>query len=76
MNRAIYLGLCFAFLAPGSSSALAHTGEHSSFGWMSLAMHLIEPDHLVFIAMIVLVGILAFRRGRRAERRIRDRGKP
>ena len=39
-------------------------------------MHVIEPDHLVLIALIVLVGVLAFRIGRRTERRARDRSAP
>jgi H+/gluconate symporter-like permease len=76
MNRAIYLGLPSACLALGSTAASAHSGDHSGFGWTSLAVHLGEPDHLVFIALIVLVGVLAFRFGRRAERRARDRRAP
>jgi hypothetical protein len=76
MNRALYLGLPSACLALGSTAASAHPGDHAGFGWMSLAVHLIEPDHLVFIALIVLVGVLAFRIGRRTERRGRDRSAP
>ena len=75
MNRAIYLGLPSACLGLAPTAASAHPGDHSTFGWASLAMHLIEPDHLVFVALIVLVGLLAFRLGRRAERRVRDRGR-
>jgi hypothetical protein len=76
MRHAIYLGLSFAYVAAGAGNASAHSGDHSSFDWISLAHHLIEPDHLVFVALIVLVGILAFRLGRRAERRVRDRNRP
>jgi hypothetical protein len=76
MNRALYLGLPSAALALGSTAASAHPGDHSSLGWTSLAMHLREPDHIVFIALIVLVGMLGFRFGRRAERRARERRMP
>jgi H+/gluconate symporter-like permease len=76
MNRALYLGLPSACLALGSTAASAHPGDHAGFSWTALAMHLIEPDHLVFIALIVAVGIVAFRLGRRTERRARDQGAP
>ena len=76
MNRAIYFGLPSACLGLASTAASAHPGDHSGFGWTSLATHLLEPDHLVFIGLIVLVGILAFRLGRRAERRARERSEP
>jgi hydrogenase/urease accessory protein HupE len=76
MNRAIYLGLALVSLALGSTAASAHPGDHAGFGWTSLAAHLVEPDHLVLITLIVLVGILAFRMGRRAERRARQRRTP
>jgi hypothetical protein len=76
MNRAVFLRLSFACLALGPTAASAHPGDHSTFGWTSLATHLLEPDHLVFVALIVLVGILAFRLGRRAERRARERSAP
>jgi hypothetical protein len=76
MNRALYLGLPSACLALGLTAASAHPGDHAGFGWTALAMHLIEPDHVVFIALIVLVGVLAFRIGRRTERRARDRSPP
>jgi hypothetical protein len=76
MNRAIHLGLPSVDLALGATAAWAHPGDHSVLGWTSLAAHLLEPDHLVFIALIVLAGILAFRMGRRAERRARRRSAP
>ena len=76
MKRALFVGLSLGVLALGSTAASAHLGDHTGFGWISLARHLFEPDHLVFIALIVLVGLLAWRLGRRAERRARARGRP
>jgi hypothetical protein len=76
MNRALYLGLPSAALAIGSTAASAHPGDHSSLGWASLAMHVSEPGHIVFIALIVLVAMLGFRFERRAERRARERSTP
>jgi hypothetical protein len=55
--------------------ALAHPGDHSQFSWSALAAHLFEPDHLIFAALTIAVGFLAFRAGRRAERRANDRSK-
>jgi hypothetical protein len=49
---------------------LLHIGDHtvmslSQFGW-----HLIEADHLAFAALTIVVGILAYRQGRRVEARV------
>jgi hypothetical protein len=52
----------FALATP----AWAHPGDHSRFAWRELADHLFEPDHLVFAALIVITGVLAYRLGRRA----------
>jgi hypothetical protein len=76
MNRALQFGLASTCLALGSTAASAHPGDHGGFGWAALAAHLAEPDHLVFVALIVLVGVLAFRIGRRAERPARQRRAP
>lgn len=55
----------------GVLPALAHPGDHSAFSWAQLADHLFEPDHFVFLALIVITGVLAYRLGRRAEARRR-----
>ena len=58
------------------TAAHAHPGDHSRFDWGALAGHLLEPDHLVFLALIVVVGLLAFVAGQRVERRARERDEP
>jgi hydrogenase/urease accessory protein HupE len=62
-------------LALTPTAAYAHPGDHSQFGWLGLAEHLFEPDHLIFIALIILAGFAAFRAGRRAERQRQARRK-
>ena len=74
MRRAVCLELTLLCSVLGVSPALAHPGDHARFDWRALAGHLLEPDHLAFIALIVVVGLLAFSVGRRVERRVRDRG--
>jgi hydrogenase/urease accessory protein HupE len=64
-----YAILAFAGL---TAPALAHPGDHSQMTLSQIAYHLAEPDHLFFIAIIVLVGIVAFRAGRRRGRRERS----
>jgi hypothetical protein len=76
MKRALYPGLSLAGLALSATAASAHPGDHTGFGWNSLAAHLFEPDHLVFIALIVLVGLLGYRLARWTERRVRERSRP
>ena len=76
MNRAAFLGLTALHLALGVGPALAHPGDHSAFTVATLLRHLLEPDHLVFIALIVLAGILAVRAGRRTAAPAREREKP
>jgi hypothetical protein len=76
MNRTIYLALSSAWLGLSSTVASAHPGDHAGLDWRSLPAHLIEPDHLVYLTLIVLVGLLAYRLGRRAERRVRERSAP
>ena len=53
--------------------ALAHQGDHTGFDWAGLVAHVFEADHIVFAAIAVLTGILAFRAGRRAEARAQSR---
>lgn len=50
-----------------TNSALAHQGDHTGFDWAGLIAHVFEADHIVFAAIAVLTGILAFRAGRRTE---------
>jgi hydrogenase/urease accessory protein HupE len=51
-----------------STPALAHPGDHSGLTFGTIAGHLMQIDHLLAIVLIVLVGVLAFSSGRRAER--------
>jgi hypothetical protein len=54
-----------------ATPAYAHTGDHSFIRTSAEALwHLLEPDHIVFAVLTVLVGILAYRAGRRAEARV------
>ncbi len=76
MKRALYPGLSLAGLALSATATSAHPGDHTAFGWKSLAAHLFEPDHLVFIALIVLVGLLGYRLARWTERRVSERSRP
>ena len=58
------------------TAALAHPGDHSSFTWTTFSAHLLEPDHLIFVVLIIVVGFIAFRAGRRAERQAQERRRP
>jgi hypothetical protein len=49
-----------------AAPASAHPGDHSRFSFTDLAAHVFEVDHLVFLALIVIVGLLAYRAGRRS----------
>ncbi len=53
-----------------ASPALAHQGDHTGFDIAGLLAHVFETDHIVFAAIAVLTGILAYRAGRRAEARV------
>ena len=75
-NERIWQCAIFVLLAFVPTAAHAHPGDHSQFGWLGLAAHLFEPDHLIFIALMIVVGFLAFRAGRRAERQAQARRKP
>lgn len=56
-----------ATLITTSSVALAHSGEHALSVLNSLGHLLTEPDHLAVIAVgIVVVGVLFYKRSRRA----------
>jgi hypothetical protein len=75
MRSILVFGLSAFYLALGSTKvAHAHPGDHSRFDASGLLEHLLEPDHLVFIALIALVAVLAFGVGRRIE--ARQRRKP
>ncbi len=71
MNRTICLASSLFYWAIGASPALAHPGDHAGFGWSELAAYLFEPDHLIFILLIIVVGILASGAGRRSANRAR-----
>lgn len=49
--------------------ASAHPGQHAGMTVVDLARHLFEPDHVIFAGLAGLVGIFAYRAGRRAEAR-------
>jgi hypothetical protein len=53
---------------------LLHIGDHTGFSLRHLATHVLEPDHLAFAAITVLVGVCAYRYGRRVEARVRIEG--
>ena len=76
MHRAALFGLTVFYLALGPGPALAHPGDHSTFTLATLLGHLLEPDHLAFIALIIVAGIVAFRAGRRTEVCEREKSKP
>ena len=48
-----------------------HTGNHTGLSYRQIAAHALEPDHLIFAAVTVLVGVWAYRHGRRVEARVR-----
>jgi hypothetical protein len=56
-----------ALLLP--SAAIAHQGDHSGFTADGLLAHLLEPDHLVFLALLLVLGVVALRMARRAKER-------
>lgn len=49
--------------------AAAHVGEHQGMTLAQLASHVFETDHIVFAAIALVVGVLSYRAGRRAEAR-------
>lgn len=65
MNRLAFAPLAFTLLA---TPALAHFGDHTALSLMALAEHVFETDHIVFAAIAVLTGVLAYRAGKRAGR--------
>jgi hypothetical protein len=56
-----------AVLALLATPALAHPGDHSGLSLLGSLAHIaLEPDHLIFAAATVAVGVLAYRAGKRA----------
>jgi hypothetical protein len=55
-----------------ASTAFAHPGDHSRMSPLEFIQHYAEPDHLAFLALTVIVGVLAFRWGRRVEAKVRS----
>ncbi len=53
-------------LALLATPAFAHQGDHAHFDLAGLIAHIFEPDHVVFAAIAVLTGILAYRAGKKA----------
>ena len=47
-----------------------HIGDHSMLHLDQIPWHLLEPDHIFFIAFAAIVGVLAYRHGRKVEARI------
>jgi hypothetical protein len=58
-----------SFLLTLANPALAHMGDHSRFALPEMAAHLLEWDHLFFLGLAGVIGIMAFRAGRRLEAR-------
>lgn len=64
MKKLLFIPIVFL-----ASPAFAHFGDHTVFALMDLLAHVFETDHIVFAAIAVLTGVLAYRAGRRAEAR-------
>ena len=61
--------LCLTFAA---TPAHAHPGGgHAHMSLSELVRHYAEPDHLVFFALAVVIGLAAFGIGRRIEAKAR-----
>ena len=56
--------------------AAAHPGDHGHMSLLQIVQHYAEPDHLAFLALTVLVGVAAFRWGRRIESKARSASRP
>jgi EamA domain-containing membrane protein RarD len=46
-----------------------HIGDHSGISLNALGLHLLEADHLFFMALTLAVGWGAYRHGRKVEAR-------
>ena len=69
MSRRFILALSLlVFAAP----AQAHPGNHSGLALLELVRHYAEPDHMFFLALTVITGIVAYHYGRRVEARARS----
>ncbi len=64
MSNRFLVALSFLTLA---SPAFSHPGNHAGMGFIELVQHYAEADHLAFLALTVIVGIAAYRHGRRVE---------
>lgn len=54
-------------LALIATPAVAHPGDHGALSFLQSLAHIaLEPDHLIFAAATVVVGVLAYRAGKRA----------
>jgi EamA domain-containing membrane protein RarD len=49
---------------------LLHIGDHSGISFEALGLHLLEADHLFFMALTLAVGWAAYRYGRKVEARV------
>lgn len=59
-------------LAFAATPALAHPGDHLGMTLAMLAEHLFEADHIVFATLAGIIGVLAYRAGRKAEIRAQE----
>ena len=64
MPRRFILALA---LVPFATPALAHPGNHAGMSLIEIVQHYAEADHLAFLALTIIVGIAAYRHGRRTE---------
>ena len=65
--------IAIAVISMLPAPAFAHQGDHTGFDIAGLLAHVFETDHIVFAAIAVLTGVLAYRAGRRAEAKSHSR---
>lgn len=61
------LSLMASSLLALASPAAAHPGNHAGMALIEFVQHYAEPDHLAFLALTIVVGVAAYRHGRRVE---------
>lgn len=64
MNRLILIAIALS-----ATPAMAHPGNHAGLDLAALAAHLFEADHIIFATLAAIIGVLAYKAGRRAEAR-------
>jgi len=59
-----------------ATTASAHPGNHTHMSLLDVVQHYAEPDHLALLALTVIVGVLAYRWGRRIEAKAHAKQQP